>query len=184
MEEYEYQKYKELWAVIWRRYFDIIGIDVKVCEPVNCIRDKFKFDMNFGIIHGEKRGLSVKLTINLCFDVYEGYIYDILYTETGKKLFRANKYKSKTSNTFYDDINFKPEYIEKISSILKVHDKRSYINNEIDKLCRYIHAFRKILDTTDYIKHISSARMFMLCSKKLFGKDVSKIIYKKILFFV
>ena len=186
MEDSEYRKYKELWDVLWRRYFNIIDVEVKVCVPKSGSRDTNMFGIRFAIRDGDKFCLSINIKIiaSSIDNTYIGYNYYITYIETNEEIFRAEKYKSKTSNTFYGNIDIKPEHVEKISELLKIHDTHSYINNEIDELCRYISAFRKILDTTDYIKHISSARMFMLCSKKTFPRDISKIIYKKILFFL
>jgi hypothetical protein len=186
MEDSEYRKYKELWDVLWRRYFNIIDVEVKVCVPKSGSRDTNMFGIRFAIRDGDKFCLSINIKIiaSSIDNTYIGYNYYITYIETNEEIFRAEKYKSKTGNTFYGNIDIKPEYVEKISELLKIHNTHSYINNEIDELCRYISAFRKILDKTDYIKHISSARMFMLCSKKTFPRDISKIIYKKILFFL
>lgn len=179
MEEDEYRKYKEIWPVLWRRYFKIIKYMPKIGVPGNINRNKNQFRIHF---------YTCLLSANIKFEesinnTYEGYTYSIKYNETEDEIFRSEKSFSKTKNIFRDDINFKPEHVEKISAIIEKHDKRSYINIELDKLCRYIHAFSTMMDRTDYIKHISSARMFMFCSRTTFPKDISKIIYKKILFF-
>ncbi len=61
--------------------------------------------------------------------------------------------------------------------ITKFIDKHSDIGRDI-----FNHY--KLLCETDYLEHITSARMFLLCTKKIFPRDISKIIYKKILFFL
>lgn len=178
MEETEFKKYKELWAILWSRYFKIINYKVNVRVPRN-IHNKYQFRIRFG----NNFALSANIEVDVVNNTYEGYTYSIKYNESDDEIFHSRKSFSKTTNSFSNKIYCKKEHVKTIYAIIEKHDKRSYINIELDKLCRYIHAFSTMMDKTDYIKHISSARIFMLCSRTTFPKDISKIIYKKILFF-
>ncbi len=170
------EKRKELWFAFWRRYVKLINCNVKIVEPNNndeVYRAKFISDNTTHII---------QLTSNN-YNCYTGYICIIEYNPFLRQILSVRKNDSETIMVYKNlkDIKIQDEHIESILNLIQLF--KSSVE-KLDDICRYIHAFETMMNKTDYIKYISSARMFMLCSKKTFPRDISKIIYKKILFFL
>lgn len=180
-------KRKELWFAFWKRYLQLIGRDIAIKKPRNNEKiycAKFKIDYTSHKI----KILSKKENGN---KVYDGYNIDIFYIfdfdneEKYLFMFSINKNNWET-NSCYRNIKGKgipDEHISSVKSLIQLY-KTSDIDEKLYDICRYIHAFKCMMKKTNYLKYIESARLFMLCSRTTFPRDISKIIYKKILFFV
>lgn len=174
------QKYEELWFAWWRRCLKLIHYyDTKIVSPKSNAGNYYAW-FNFS-------GVYIDISISLKKDKYDGYSYYVGYKQkadyVSDTIVRITKRDDET-NIIYkntNNIDIKSTHMESISSLIHLH-KTNTIDQKLDDICRYIHSFERMMDTTDYLKHLASARMFMFCSRSIFPRDIAKIIYKKIFF--
>lgn len=178
----EHQKYEELWFACWRRCLGLIHYETKIVSPKSNAGNYYCAWFDFS-------GVYIDISISSKKDKYDGYIYYVGYKQkadyVSDTIVRIAKRDDET-NIIYkntNNIDIKSTHMESISSLIHLH-KTNAIDQKLDDICRYIHSFKRMMDTTDYLKHVASARMFMFCSRSIFPRDIAKIIYKKILFFL
>jgi len=176
-------KRNELWFAFWRRYLHLVGRDVAICSPNKGKRYRAQFESD-NTAH-DIEILYIRKNEDKVYVGYNNHIYYDIDDVTSLTLFSITKGDGET-NSCYKNIKDKgipDEHISSVKSLIQLY-KTSNIDEKLYDICRYIHAFKCMMKKTNYLKYIESARLFMLCSRTTFPRDISKIIYKKIIFFI
>jgi len=136
-----------------------------------------------------KNGSSFNLTdkdgyfsasLHLCFKIGDllrlvfvhGYEYDF-----------SDSYEKR----FYFTTSDNGRFIYKNTELTELHDDElTFIKNIKDNLQNYLLKTLIFMFDTDYINNLPKAYTFLLCNKtkKQFPRDISKLIIKKLLFFL
>jgi len=156
IEYLEKERNKEIQIMFWRKFCKIVDID-----------------------------FNVK---NIKFNNYDNTRYDFTYCKCNAYLHtRDGKYNGFHLGEGHDlsiqkDVSYKRINIKYTFSIKDVFKSYSTIE-QLDKLFIYIYKYSQILQNTSYLSNLISNNMFILCSHKIFPKNVAQIISKKIFFF-
>lgn len=155
IEYLEKERNKEIQIMFWRKFCKLVDIDFNVAD--------IKF--NVSRYYFDYRNYNAYLNIRGC-DKYDGFRLTVdrdlhvIKNESDKRI-----------------------YIKYTFSIKDVFKSYSTIE-QLDKLFIYIYKYSQILQNTSYLSNFISNNMFILCAQKIFPKNITQIISKKIKFFL
>jgi hypothetical protein len=161
--------YDELAYTFWTKFFNIFDI-----VPA-ALLGPFVYE-EFTAFAASSDKCYIRLQVGLNYDIdYELSIVDTTTNYTISVMFRSPydyviSYKNyeKTDCVFSQIIT---KFIDKINDNKTIH--------KLYGLSQYIFNYSKKLTKTDYINHVTKARMFLLCNNvtKNFPHDISNLIY-------
>lgn len=176
---------QEFWQTFWNKYWSIVSARKIRYEFFNSKKwlDVFRrrLDLSsFGILtnYHDYTGDEV-ISFRISNDKYNGFILKLQVND--KDVINVN-YNNSNTRIDYNPPLIEREYVNYRIKYFTAHQEE--IIPKIDNLCRYAYNYYNLLYNTTYLQHLPAARAFYICSRKTFPKDISKIIYKKILFFV
>jgi len=173
----------ELWQTFWNKYWVIVGVKYKyeffnTKKWLDIFRKKQKF-LLFGLLtNHDKFTTDEAIQLRYSNDKYNGFYLTLM---ADQKVIIKVQYDMYDTTIEYNAPPIEKEYINNRISYFQSHQQE--IIFKIDKLCRYIYNYYLVLYNTPYLALLPKARAFYLSSRATFPKDISKLIYKRILFF-
>lgn len=168
---------KELSRYVSRKYFDnLVEVGVKLEEEVDSIRRRVKCFV--------KLECDIeKLFINMSIYIYS-YGIDVsivvCYTNKYGKIFEFESVYDPHNEENNENLCYEL-YFSSFVYLAPILTK--FITTDYyAETCQDIYRYSQILYNTNYLHNLPKAITFYL-SSKIFPRDISKIIYKKILFF-
>jgi len=174
---------QELWQIFWNKYWVIVGVKYKyeffnTKKWLDIFRKKPEF-LLFGLLtNHDKFTTDEAIQLRYSNDKYNGFYLTLM---ADQKVIIKVQYDMYDTTIEYNAPPIEKEYINNRISHFQSHQQE--IISKIDKLCRYIYNYYLVLYNTPYLALLPKARTFYLSSRATFPKDISKLIYKKILFF-
>ncbi len=157
-----------------KKYFnDIIEMKVNYIDDINCIE----------CIKNLKRD-GEKLEFGILIHIYDSEVeINIFITYTNKYGYKVDFESDFTDEEDIRETLFNDLYKSAFDDLAPILDK--FITNDFyEKVGKDIYRYFRMLYDTDYLHNLPKATTFYLCTRTTFPRDIAKIIYKKILFFL